>query len=42
MDTVKLGLKTGLMGGTNLFLNRFTGPGKLGIQSMIFHLATYE
>lgn len=42
MDTVKLGLKTGLMGGTNLFLNHFTGPGKLGIQSMTFHLATGE
>lgn len=42
MDTIKLGLKTGLMGGTNLFLNRFTGPGKLGIQSMTFHLATGE
>jgi uncharacterized protein (AIM24 family) len=40
MDTMRLGLKTGLMGGTNLFLNRFTGPGKLGIQSMTFHLST--
>lgn len=42
MDTIKLGVKTGLMGGTNLFLNRFTGPGKLGIQSMTFHLQTGE
>lgn len=40
METLKLGVKTGLMGGTNLFLNRFTGPGKLGVQSMTFHLQT--
>lgn len=40
MDTIKLGIKTGLLGGTNIFLNRFTGPGKLGIQSMTFHLPT--
>ena len=42
METLRLGVKTGLMGGTNLFLNRFTGPGKLGIQSMTFHLSTGE
>jgi len=42
MDTVKLGIKTGLLGGTNIFLNRFTGPGKIGIQSMTFHLYTGE
>jgi uncharacterized protein (AIM24 family) len=40
METQRLGVKTGLMGGTSLFLNRFTGPGKLGIQSMTFHLGT--
>ena len=42
MDTIKLGVKTGLLGGTTVFLNRFTGPGKLGIQSMTFHLPTGE
>jgi uncharacterized protein (AIM24 family) len=42
MDTVKLGIRTGLLGGTNIFLNRFTGPGKIGIQSMTFHLDTGE
>ena len=42
MDTIKMGLKTGLLGGTSIFLNRFTGPGKLGIQSMTFHLPTGE
>lgn len=40
MDTIKLGLRTGLLAGTNIFLNRFTGPGKIGIQSMTFHLYT--
>lgn len=40
METIKLGLKGGLLGGTNVFLNRFTGPGKIGIQSMTFHLHT--
>lgn len=42
MDTIKLGVKTGLFGGTSVFLNRFTGPGRLGIQSMTFHLPTGE
>ena len=40
METIRLGLKTGFMGGTSMFLNRFTGPGKLGVQSMTFHLQT--
>jgi len=42
MEMKTLGLKTGMFAGTNLFLNRFTGPGKLGIQSMTFHLQTGE
>jgi uncharacterized protein (AIM24 family) len=42
METTRLGLKTGFMGGTTMFLNHFTGPGKLGIQSMTFHLQTGE
>lgn len=42
METGSIGLRTGLMGGTNMFVNRFTGPGKLGIQSMTFHLQTGE
>jgi len=40
LETGSIGLRTGLMGGTSIFLNRFTGPGKLGIQSMTFHLQT--
>ncbi len=37
-EKVNLGVKTGLLAGSNVSLNRFTGPGKLGIQSMTFHL----
>jgi uncharacterized protein (AIM24 family) len=40
MDTGSIGLRSGFMGGTTMFINRFTGPGKLGIQSMTFHLQT--
>lgn len=31
-------LAMSLFGGTTLNLNRFTGPGKVGIQSMYLHL----
>ena len=32
------GFKTGLMGGGgNLVFNRFTGPGRVGLQSMYYH-----
>jgi uncharacterized protein (AIM24 family) len=35
------GLKTGLLGGSgNLVFNRFTGPGRVGIQSAYVHLPT--
>lgn len=34
LDTNLTTLSTGLLGGSNLVLNRFTGPGRLGIQSM--------
>jgi uncharacterized protein (AIM24 family) len=35
------GLKTGLLGGGgNLVFNRFTGPGRVGIQSAYVHLPT--
>jgi len=42
LETVSLGLKTGLFGGSTFRLNRFTGPGRLGLQSMSFHLQTGE
>jgi uncharacterized protein (AIM24 family) len=38
MDTNVTNLSTGLFGGTSFTLNRFTGPGRLGIQSMSYHL----
>jgi uncharacterized protein (AIM24 family) len=32
------GFKTGLLGGAgNLVFNRFTGPGRVGLQSAYFH-----
>ncbi len=34
MATQLTNLSTGLLGGTSVTLNRFTGPGRLGIQSM--------
>jgi len=33
-------LTTGLLAGTNIVLNRFTGPGRMGLQSMYFHAPT--
>jgi uncharacterized protein (AIM24 family) len=37
MDTVWASLSTGFFGGSSMNLNRFTGPGKVGIQSMYVH-----
>jgi uncharacterized protein (AIM24 family) len=44
MDIKVFGLKTGIFGGggSSLVFNRFTGPGRVGIQSMYFHLPTAE
>ena len=43
MELKVYGLKTGLLGGAgNLAFNRFTGPGRVGIQSMYVHLPTTE
>jgi uncharacterized protein (AIM24 family) len=39
MDPQVFGLKTGLLGGGGrLVFNRFTGPGRVGIQSMYVHM----
>jgi uncharacterized protein (AIM24 family) len=41
MQQTVYGLKTGLFGGSgNLVFNRFTGPGRVGIQSAYVHLPT--
>ena len=43
MDVKVMGLKTGMFGGAgNLVFNRFTGPGRIGIQSMYVHFPTAE
>lgn len=34
MDTSMLGLSAGLFGSSSMIINRFTGPGRVGIQSM--------
>ena len=38
METTWASISTGFLGGTNINLNRFTGPGKVGIQSMYLHM----
>ncbi|MGI0091313.1 MAG: AIM24 family protein [Nitrososphaerales archaeon] len=42
ISTNSMGLKSGLFGGFTFMMNRFTGPGRLVIQSMPFHMATGE
>jgi uncharacterized protein (AIM24 family) len=37
MDTNVTNLSTGFFGGTSFTLNRFFGPGRVGIQSMTYH-----
>lgn len=39
METKFQRLSTGFMAGLNLIMNRFTGPGRIGIQSMYVHMA---
>ncbi len=38
METNMARLATGVFAGFNLVLNRFTGPGRLGLQSMYLHM----
>ena len=40
METTAQKLTTGLFGGFTLFMNRFTGPGKVALQSMYLHMPT--
>lgn len=42
METNIQRLSTGLLAGMNLITNRFTGPGRIGIQSMYMHLPSGE
>lgn len=43
MEQTVYGLKTGIFGGSGrLVFNRFTGPGRVGIQSMYVHLPSDE
>ncbi len=43
MDPMVYGLRTGIFGGAGqLVFNRFTGPGRVGIQSMYVHLGPSE
>jgi uncharacterized protein (AIM24 family) len=37
METVMQRLSTGLLAGTNIVMNRFTGPGRIALQSMYVH-----
>jgi uncharacterized protein (AIM24 family) len=41
METVAQGLSTGFFASAgNLAFNRFTGPGRVGLQSMYLHMGT--
>ena len=42
METTMQKLSTGLLAGINLVMNRFTGPGRLGLQSMYLHMPSGE
>jgi Uncharacterized conserved protein len=43
MEIKMVGLKMGILGGSgNLIFNRFTGPGRIGIQSMYLHMPTED
>jgi uncharacterized protein (AIM24 family) len=42
MESLMTRLSTGFLAGSNLVLNRFTGPGRIGLQSMYMHFGTEE
>jgi uncharacterized protein (AIM24 family) len=42
MESMMTRLSTGFLAGTNLVLNRFTGPGRIGLQSMYLHMGSEE
>ena len=42
METNMQRLSAGVLAGMNLVMNRFTGPGKVGLQSMYLHMPSAE
>ena len=42
METNLQRLSTGMLSSMNLIMNRFTGPGRLGLQSMYLHMPSSE
>ena len=42
METTMQRLSAGVLAGMNLVMNRFTGPGKVGLQSMYLHMPSAE
>jgi len=42
METTVQRLSAGMLAGMNLVMNRFTGPGRVGLQSMYLHVDTAE
>ena len=42
MDTNLQRLATGMFGSMNFITNRFTGPGRIGLQSMYLHVETSQ
>lgn len=42
METTTQRLSAGMLAGMNLVMNRFTGPGKVGLQSMYLHVPSGE
>ena len=42
METQTQTLSTGFLAGMNLVMNRFTGPGRIGVQSMYVHMPSTE
>lgn len=42
METTMQRLTAGVLAGMNLVMNRFTGPGKVGLQSMYLHMPSAE
>jgi len=42
METSMQTVSTGFLAGMNIIMNRFTGPGRIGLQSMYLHMPTTQ